>query len=945
VSRNDKVREYVEQTRVRLGDAFVGVDAADVAAALSIWRSDASAELNRLCELGFLVKRGKKPVRYLLDDAAEASCPDTVQAEVPPKLTKAEQGSCEAFSSLIGHSGSLRAQVKMAKAAVLYPPLGLHTLIIGQTGVGKSLFAEEMWKYSMQADAFGRGASTPYIVFNCAEYSDNPQLLLSQLFGHVRGAFTGADAAKPGLVELAEGGILFLDEIHRLPPTGQEMFFMLLDRGCYRMLGDTRDRRSRIMIVGATSEDPSSTLLATFKRRMPVTIQIPSLTERPLYERLSLVNLFLSQEANRLGCQISISGDVLRVLMSYRPKANIGDLRNDLQLCCAHSYLSYRTGVSMGPRGGGLRIGIYDLPQKVYLAAPAADTVSEGFAAQREIAGGVTARPGEAPAVAPHNDTPESIDLYNFVERQHNSYLEGNVTQDEIDRRSSGDLERYWIEASRILNPSERSDESIFWDIVAPGIWKLAEEILDEASSALKRDYSTSIRRALSLHLQQFIERVKSGQIIYNPNIKYIRSVYPREIAFLEGCADRISDKLGVAITEDELCFLSLFLKGRTREMLTRRVGLVIAAHGKTVASSMADLVNRILCVDKVRAVDAPLEKGREDVLADICAVVSEADEGRGVLVLADMGSFVSMRGEIVARTGIQCRVLQNVSSSLALEAARIVLSSDLSLREAYEKLVDCASYYSCVPDSGAASAEESRAASGKPIVLVVCATGIGSAEKIKEIIAERVPGISSMSVMTAGLLDDIPRIVRELRPDLRLIIGTIDPEIPGVTFISASAILSHKGLAFLDRTLAVPAAEDPSPEGPSGEPADDDAVLEAFALNIGRFASSLPGDQALARTQYAVERLEAEVCKRRLTYDERIRAYMHIASLFDRLSQGYIAEAPTPSEEAGPGDEEASSSVREIMAEACRPFGFAFPESEAYYVLASMLGKPRVRS
>ena len=61
----------------------------------------------------------------------------------------------------------------------------------------------------------------PFVTFNCADYFNNPQLLLSQLFGHVKGAFTGADTDKIGLVEKANGGILFLDEVHRLPPDGQ----------------------------------------------------------------------------------------------------------------------------------------------------------------------------------------------------------------------------------------------------------------------------------------------------------------------------------------------------------------------------------------------------------------------------------------------------------------------------------------------------------------------------------------------------------------------------------------------------------------------------------------------------------------------------------------------------------------------------------------------------
>lgn len=80
-----------------------------------------------------------------------------------------------------------------------------------------------MYDYALEIKAISETA--PFIIFNCADYAENPQLLLSQLFGHVKGAYTGAAVLKKGLVEKADGGILFLDEVHRLPPEGQELLY------------------------------------------------------------------------------------------------------------------------------------------------------------------------------------------------------------------------------------------------------------------------------------------------------------------------------------------------------------------------------------------------------------------------------------------------------------------------------------------------------------------------------------------------------------------------------------------------------------------------------------------------------------------------------------------------------------------------------------------------
>ena len=113
-----------------------------------------------------------------------------------------------------------------------------------------------MFEYGKTMHRFAEDA--PFVTFNCADYYNNPQLLISHVFGYVKGAFTGAEQSKAGLVEEADGGVLFLDEIHRLPPEGQEMIFYFMDTGTFNRLGDAAqpqgqgpdhrgdDRRSRL---------------------------------------------------------------------------------------------------------------------------------------------------------------------------------------------------------------------------------------------------------------------------------------------------------------------------------------------------------------------------------------------------------------------------------------------------------------------------------------------------------------------------------------------------------------------------------------------------------------------------------------------------------------------------------------------------------------------------
>ncbi|MDF2566518.1 MAG: system transcriptional activator, partial [Massilibacillus sp.] len=318
MARIDRVMEYVEYCTDEI--AKKGVNAATVALELDIHRSDASAELNKLYKLGRIKKMGTRPVLYYAVSKSDRKMNRDVEIQLhtSAKIRNLKKTLIKeqpmAFAGIVGSEGSIKAQIELAKAAIVYPPNGLHTLICGESGVGKNLLAEAMWYYAKErwTSVEKHGKSVPFVTFCCADYADNAQLLLAQLFGYVKGAFTGANEDHEGVVDRAKGGILFLDEIHRLPSTGQELLFMLVDKGIYRRLGETREeRKAQLMIIGATSEDISSALLMTFRRRIPVQITLPRISERPVSERIHLIIHFVRQEAIRLGIPILVSGQAL----------------------------------------------------------------------------------------------------------------------------------------------------------------------------------------------------------------------------------------------------------------------------------------------------------------------------------------------------------------------------------------------------------------------------------------------------------------------------------------------------------------------------------------------------------------------------------------------------------------------------------------------------------
>lgn len=340
------------------GDQLEGFQIAALSERTGILPNNVSGDLNELFLGGHLLKIKGRPVHYLslpvLEERLGRSIPsghvegmEAFWALVRPGPIRppAREGGLNAaapssLDGLIGAAGSLRLPIRQAKAAILYPPSGLHTLITGQTGVGKSSFARNMYDYAVKSGRLAADAA--FVTLNCANYADNPQLLLSQLFGHVRGAFTGADKDHAGLVERAHNGILFFDEIHRLSPQGQEKLFLLMDQGTYNRLGETgQERRAKVLILGATTEDPQVAMLSTFMRRIPVHITLPSLRERSLRERLELVLYCLWREARSLKLRFSAEREVIYAFCYYACGANIGQLFTDITLTCANAYYDF----------------------------------------------------------------------------------------------------------------------------------------------------------------------------------------------------------------------------------------------------------------------------------------------------------------------------------------------------------------------------------------------------------------------------------------------------------------------------------------------------------------------------------------------------------------------------------------------------------------------------
>ena len=174
--------------------------------------------------------------------------------------------------------GNSKAIVKARRTARRFATHYMNVLITGESGVGKELFAEYIHQHGDRSEAV-------FFAVNCASLSKS--LAASDLFGHVKGAFTGANAHRRGAFELAEGGTLFLDEVGELPPDVQPMLLRVLESGNFRKVGSEQTLNADIRVVSATNRDlPRQIAKGTFRedlyhRLAALSLPVPPLRDRP----------------------------------------------------------------------------------------------------------------------------------------------------------------------------------------------------------------------------------------------------------------------------------------------------------------------------------------------------------------------------------------------------------------------------------------------------------------------------------------------------------------------------------------------------------------------------------------------------------------------------------------------------------------------------------------
>lgn len=818
---------------------------------LNASRNVISQYLNEYVEQGVLIKVNERPVLFFTRDICtrkEELLSTYPSYEQFKKDVEQWNKKSMAFTKLIGHKGSLSSIVQQCKSAITYPNGGLPILLLGPTGVGKSLIANTMYGYGVEKGIFTQKSRC--ITVNCSEYADNPEFFLTNLFGCKKGAYTGADKDREGLISLANGGMLFLDEVHCLSKECQEKLFLFMDKGIYHMVGDNdKWYEAHEHLVFATTENPKTALLKTLYRRIPIVTKIPSLGERPKQEKQELMVYLLEKESRRIHREISITQRLCQIIEHLEFPENIGQFMNCIRVLVANAYVAKQEG--------NLQLDIQFLDDERIEQCN-----QEGLFVQYGDTSLITLK------VLKINQKRE-LKLYAFNRDIIRICEEFQQDFDLLLHRSGRRFQQY-MDAICFQDDSGSSiKELLYYGVIENICAKLGKKYAVTFSNnalinlaKLYNDYvinGSSCDSLLQTHTRDIEE-----------SIALFTEYMPEIVAMTSDFSIQTKHLLNFEM--NSLMFLDaiLYIKELSTKIMERETRCIILAHGYSTASSLATTANYMVEDDIFDAMDMPMDVNVKTIAEKLSDYISTRKKMRDLIILVDMGSLEDIYKRVVLEDHINIVIMNNVTIKLALEVGMMV-KQNIPVERIMEN-VKTQDY------SSKAVFIENR--KKEKAILTVCATGIATAEKISGLLMESLPMKSDLTVLEYSF-DTLASGGKDAaifdHYDVQFIIGTMDPKVEGIPFISIEEIIEKQNMHRIKHLM---------------EHVLSSSELEIFSANIIRnfslqnlldYLTILNPKKIIGYVEEIINSIQQDL-DLQMSGNTIVGLYLHISCLIERL-------------------------------------------------------------
>lgn len=765
-----KTEENITIVLERLTDSALengiqGVTTQEIENVLKIKRNMVSHYLNIMVDNGSVLKTNTRPVYFSYKISLE---------KFKKKQTEIKK---DAFNKLIGCNGSLSDIVIKCKDATMYPNKGLPILFTGSSGVGKSFMAKLTYEYAKEMEVIDQ--KSRFVTLNCADYANNKELLTSKLFGYVKGAFTGADHDSKGIIEEAEGGYVFLDEIHRLSPEGQEKLFLLLDEGIFEKIGESGKKRiGNVRIVCATTENVKQVLIDTFVRRIPLVINIPNISDRPIEEKIQLIQRFYREESNIFKKDMRVDKKVVNYLLCSDFGGNIGELKNAIKCSCANSYRKNF--------GGQIIITTSNLSENIISIEEIKPYYNFEY---------LDIKCGEDDFVEIKMEYFRAIENYkNIIEEIHKI-----TKQYDSSLISSEQYKKVILLSLQQINETiELYDKQSTYNIK----YKLLSDIVERELRTLESNYgiksyeeNTNLLTNILLFFYNNNKKLNSKEFINE--LEYISNVFKEKKYKYAYIAKVFIKNIGKDIEHDfglnGEVYTTLFIYSLMKKEVLNEINGIILAHGTSTAHSIASIVNQLLETSVFEGFDMPMDMSIDNMIDIINSYMDNVDKKRGTIFLVDMGSLFEIYSKVKNVLEGEVAVVNNITTQLALFVGDMIVRKS-SMKEIINMIVK----------EGKINYKYFQSKKKKKAIITTCGSGVGVAKKIKEIIESCVENeeVEVIAYDYFELKNNIKQNEIFEEYDVKLIVSTLDLKIKDTEVVLLSDFFKEEGENKLRRVF-----------------------------------------------------------------------------------------------------------------------------------------------
>ncbi|AXX65098.1 PRD domain-containing protein [Bombilactobacillus bombi] len=724
------------------------------------------------------------------------------------------------FANFIGSKGSLQKIVNQCKTAVSYPPKGINILITGNSGVGKSYLAQKIVEEARYEHVIAHNA--PYVVLNCADYANNPELISSILFGYVKGAFTGATEDHLGLLQQVNGGYLFLDEVHQLASENQEKLFTFMDTGTFHRMGDSKTLcHANVRLVFATTEDPKQVMLTTFQRRIPIVVHLPNYIKRPIDERLGILESLFFQEAQQVQKTMVISGEVVKQLLMVDNPGNIGYLKNLIKVGCATAYREQKSQ------------SILHVDQSSFYFEQISKTTS-----QLE---NLIIDPNEPKMLYAHDILTDQLeelqitfstsDQDKLISKIHDclTKLEGKIPS--------------WV-----LQTSEHQQHRLIFQRIICHQFGLKAAVYIEPLMYV-------------LYRQHFHFQIAD----YSQLFHYLQLQCPRSLHL----ARHFYQKLPILNKNSQISLiviLAIMLQDYVDETVQLR-GLIVA-HGDSTATSIQTVVNSLCGNYLFDALDMPIDTGVDSIIKETIKLLDDFDTTKGFILMIDMGSLSQLYTSIKSHLNGDLLVVNNLTTVTALD-----LALNMQQNRSFKELAEHAE------KSYTIDVKYYEGVSQTANILISCISGLGLAEKIKEIMQKYLPpNIQVISLDYAQLKEKIASNDFKFFSKTLFVLTTIElNDAQLFSHLNVYDLLDNSGLLKFKKWLS------PYLQLNNIEKLSDELVQFFSLKGVSERLSFLNPEVIIQEVGTVITKYE-NYYHLKLTGKVKLNLYMHISLMIERL-------------------------------------------------------------